>query len=408
MSPLVVPTSTDSNIDSLHQHIRMIAKELEEKTITLRRHLHKIPELGWEETKTLAFIKKEIQSVSEKSHFPIHIVEKKGGIWVDIDVDPSYDRILFRADIDALPITEETHLPFSSTHPGKMHACGHDCHAAMLLSAFHAIAFGMIRPKVNIRWVWQRAEEVTNTISGGKSLVQEGVCSNITKVFALHISSTTDAGVFYSRPNCFLGNSSSIYFTIDCLGGHVMHPNNGGNAIYIASEIHNALKGFEATVLGPNEPIAFVPCISQAGAVANIMPSKAHLCYAIRNFLTPELRDHFVSRIKGKILALVKSYFDANLSNWIFKTGFPVLHNDPILFEAVSHLLTEAGYSSRVSNLIFAGDDFVYYCEKIPGSYWTLGARQNEGWDHHTSKFNPSESVLWQGVAFWLELSQGI
>lgn len=398
--------SFSSPQDSIKGNTQDIAKYFESDVINYRHAFHAIPELGWEENKTLALLESILDGIIKKSVYNFEISRKEGGIWVDLTLDPFLPRVLFRSDIDGLPITEETNLSFSSKHKGLMHACGHDCHIAMLLGAFKAIAGGYIQPVTNIRFVWQRAEEFANQRSGGEKIVEEGVCDGITNVYGLHISSVADAGIFFSRPSIFLANSALIKFTIACSGGHVMRPNMGTSSIDVMVDILHSLRGFEKLMFEPHEHLVFVPSIANAGIATNIRPNHAKMCFAFRNFLKREEKHRFITAVKDKIELITRGYQTAYLSDFQYFEGYPVLQNDPENYQFVKNHLTQSGFKTAVSNLIFAGEDFSYYLQKVPGSFWTLGARQGLAWDHHTSKFDPDESYLWQGVAFWLYLSQ--
>ncbi|MBS0585857.1 MAG: amidohydrolase [Verrucomicrobia bacterium] len=400
-------------IDSLESPSReaifSFALAFEEYTIKTRRALHQIPELGWEEEKTLATILKEIQKAAKNSIYTINIVHKEGGIWVDLLVDPSLPHLLFRSDIDALPIEEETNLPFSSKHPGKMHACGHDCHAAILLTAFTILAKNLLAPRANIRFVWQRAEEYNLCRSGGEKLLEEGVVEGIDHAYGLHINPTTSIGTFFSKPGRMMANSSQINCTIECSGGHVMYPDRGSNAIYIMIDIQNSLRGLEGIYFKPTEPIVFVPSIAQAGVASNVRPNRAELTFALRNFLPEEERDHFVSIIKEKIHAITATYPTALVSRFSFIPGYPSLTTDPENFYFVQDLLLKNGLVASETPPLFCGEDFAYYLQKVPGSFWCFGTKQEgETYDLHTSKCNPNEKALKLGVFFWLLLSQNL
>ena len=160
---------------SAHQSVHSLAQEYSDYTIALRRHIHQYPELGWEEDKTISMLMNEIEQVKIESTLDFEVHHRLGGFFIDVNIDPSLPRILFRADLDALPIDEKTDLPFASKFPNRMHACGHDCHAAMLMGAFKALARGTLPLKSNLRLVFQRAEELGPTRSGGRTLGQEGV-----------------------------------------------------------------------------------------------------------------------------------------------------------------------------------------------------------------------------------------
>ncbi|MCB1067475.1 MAG: amidohydrolase [Simkania sp.] len=384
------------------ESILSLSLEHQSFTAEMRHKLHEIPELQWEEEKTLALISSEIEKIMTSSKVPIQLHQKEGGIYVDVDLDPHYQRLLFRADIDALPIEEQTGLSYSSIHPGIMHACGHDCHSAMLLGTLKALASGKVTPLHNLRLVWQRAEEIGVVQSGGARLVEEGILEGISYCYGLHISSTEDYGTFISRPGYFMCQAGQLQVEIECSGGHVMRPEFGSNGIDIMMDIHMSLRGFELRKLGPNEIISFVPSISKAGTACNIRPGHAEMWYAVRNFLSPERLEEFIAAIKYRIELIVKSYPKAHLATFIYYPGYPPLINDPENYTFIKSLIQDAGMNTSTVPFLFSGEDFSYYLENRVGSYWCLGARKGERTDHHTATFNPDESVLWQGVAFWL------
>ena len=382
--------------------ILSLSHDNQEFALEIRHRLHEIPELSWKEEKTLALIESEIQKILTISKIPMELHKKEGGIYVDVNLNPKTKRLLFRADIDALPIEEQTGLPFSSQHKGIMHACGHDCHGAMLLAALKVLAEGKVVPLYNLRLVWQRAEEIGTSPSGGSRLVDEGILDGISFCYGLHISSTENSGTFNSRPDYFMCQAGQLKIEIKCSGGHVMRPEFGSNGIDIMTDIHMSLRGFELRKLGPNEIISFVPSISKSGAMCNIRPGHAEMWYAIRHFLSEERLKDFISAIRQRVELIVKSYPKARLSTFNYDPGYPPLINDPENYALIKSCINDAGMKTNTPPFLFSGEDFSYYLEKRVGSYWCLGAKKGERTDHHTATFNPDESVLWQGVAFWL------
>jgi len=382
--------------------ILSLSRKNQEFTAEIRHRLHEIPELQWEEEKTLALIEEEIKKIQASCKVPMELHRKEGGIYVDVNLDPNYKRLLFRADIDGLPIEEQTGLPFSSKHEGMMHACGHDCHAAMLLGTLKILAENTVSPLHNLRLVWQRAEEIGPVQSGGYRLVEEKVLNGVSFCYGLHISSTEDHGTFISRPGYFMCQAGQLKIEIECSGGHVMRPEFGSNGIDIMTDIHMSLRGFELRKLGPNEIISFVPSISKAGTACNIRPGHAEMWYAVRNFLSEERLEEFIAAIRYRIELIVKSYPKARLATFTYYPGYPPLINDPENYAFIKSLVNDAGMKTDTVPFLFSGEDFSYYLEKCVGSYWCLGAKKGERTDHHSATFNPDESVLWQGIAFWL------
>lgn len=391
--------------ESLDQDLILLSQESQDYMVAIRRYLHMYPELSWGEANTIAFIKKEIQKLLLTHKGSYLLSEKEGGLVLDINVSSEFDRILFRADIDALPIQEETNLPFSSKIPNVMHACGHDFHVAMLLGALKTIITHPLEIKHNLRFIFQRAEESPMHGSGGESLVKDGILNHISKVYCLHITSRDKLGLFRSKPGVMLANCASVSFVIKSMGGHVMCPEKGSNAIDIITDIHNHLRGFALRCIGPKESICFIPTVSRAGNVCNIMPGYAHTTYAFRNYLKEKERNEFLTSLEKRIRAIVQTYPDSSLHSFEVSSGYPILENDPSSYVYVDKLLKKVCFETGYADQVFAGDDFTYYLQKAKGAYWTLGAGKENYYDHHTSLFNPDEEALSKGAAFWLLLA---
>jgi len=386
-----------------------LARQQQSLAIEWRRHLHQYPELRWQEDNSLQWILEQISSI--KSTFPWQQqAQFSGGLVVDMTVDPQLPWQLFRADIDALPITEETGLPFTSANLGIMHACGHDAHSAMLLAAYNAVQTGTFTPSHNIRWVWQRAEENPDTPpveeSGGARLVREGVCDNMQCVHGLHIWSTHPAGEFASRPGPMMANSGRIKINIKCSGGHAAVPNLGSNALRIAHQICDALEGFAALALSPLESTVLEPTILHAGTAPNVRPSEAELWFANRHFMNADEALDYQNKLEKRIRSVTDYFEDAAVTIRFIK-GHPVLRNTGEDVDRVKVLLEGAKQNATIKPPTFGGEDFAYYLQKTSGSFWYLGGHQEGTGGHHTPIFNPSEDVLWQGVLFWLLLAKG-
>ncbi len=383
--------------------LKSLAHTLEAEAIEIRRHLHMYPELSWKEDATLLYLKEKIEDLKKNALYLILVEEKKGGLIVDLEIDSSFKRLLFRADIDALPITEETNLPFSSQHSGVMHACGHDMHASMLYGALKACAHHKLPLKYNLRFVFQRAEEVE--LSGGKSLVEAGACEGVDKVFGLHISSTTKLGLLMSNPGQMLANPCNFSFTIKALGGHVSSPHEGSNAIDIATDIHLFLRNYIQNHVAMKERVCLVPSISQAGVACNVMPGHAFLCYSLRNFLQGSEKKELLNKIQQHLHSVAKLYEATKIENFVINDGFPILENNKKVFNESFNLLKSFGLQVGQIPSMFAGEDFAYFLAEKPGCFWMLGAKQGHGYSHHTSQFNPDEKAIAQGILFWLLLA---
>jgi amidohydrolase len=388
-------------------HTETLARAFELEVIEYRRYLHTHPYTRWQEDPSLNWILDQVKATVPAYPWTLR-EEFTGGLVIDMTVDPVLPWKLFRADIDALPINENTDLPFTSAYAGVMHACGHDAHSAILLGAYRAVQRGDFVPACNIRWVWQRAEENPATPpiaeSGGARLVREGVCANISFANALHIWSDFPSGLFQSGAGALMANSDRVKINVTCSGGHVANPHLGSNAARIAYNICSALEGFQSTVLDPLQTVVLEPTIIKSGVAGNVRPGEAELWFANRNFLTAEFHTPYKQRIEKRVRSVVEAYSDATC-DIEFISGHPVLINDTTDFHHVHGLLQEAGQDVAVMPPTFGGEDFAYYLAKVPGSMWFLGAHQEGTGSHHTPFFNPAEAVFWRGVQFWLLLA---
>ena len=374
--------------------------------INVRNHIHQNPELRWEEENTIAFILSKLKEIRIDPSLELKILPMDGGLVIDLLRTGSSheDRRLFRADLDALPIQEETGLPFASKTNGKMHACGHDVHPAMLLGALKLLAEGGIKPVHNIRFVFQQAEENPITLSGGATLVGSGVLENVSDVHMLHVWPDAMPGTFLSRPGAMLANSDRVKVSIQTTGGHVAYPNQGSSAADIATDILMAMRGFGERFFEPGEQYSFLPAIIQVGKASNVRPGEGELWFSARNFRFEDGRDNFAKAIKERIKAVVLGYPDA-VVDVEYVRGHPMLFNTEEDVSRVGELLRKFGMTVEEIRPSSGGEDFAHYLKQRTGSAWMIGVGQKGSGPIHSSTFNPDEKAFTNGVAFWLLLA---
>ncbi|MFA6445814.1 MAG: amidohydrolase, partial [Candidatus Paceibacterota bacterium] len=391
------------------------SNQLEALVVEWRRYLHMYPEIRWEENETLAYIRRQLElNLAAIEPSPFIFSEMTGGLVVDLIIPGKTEMVLFRADVDALAVSEQTGLPYTSKVPGKMHACGHDMHSAMLMGAIVGISRAMqvgYIPTHNIRFVFQRAEENPVTESGGASLVKGGVLEGVKEAYGLHVWATGEAGTFLSRSGVTLGNSDRMKIEIKTTGGHVAMANEGVNAIDVVSSILNGLSGFGGRFLGDTEPVSIHPTIVNSGTASNVRPANAEMWYSARNFLGPDKRKAFHEALKARVCAIARVYPDPNLKvNVTIINGHPTLQNTAPEYEKTKLMLDNAGFKTIGIEPQLGGEDFAWYLKLqggVPGVMWMIGANQEGCGGHHAPTFNPSESVLKDGVHFWLLLAYG-
>jgi len=365
----------------------------------------------------MAMVMAEIEELRKISGVFGDTVVGKGGIYVDINpvsTEPSSTptpntRILLRADCDGLPVPEATGLPFTSTN-GNSHACGHDMHMAMLLTAMRV--FCARSPTFPLRCVFQRAEENPITKSGGAVMCSEdNVLQNIMEVYGLHVWATLPANKFYSRPAEILANSDRLRVSISCCGGHASNPSTTTNPIQVSANIISRLDGFDERTLPPQTVSALVPTILHSGTASNVIPNTAELWFGVRNFLPPSARSSFHEQLCQEV-SNAASHFplaDLTVTPKIIP-GHPATINSPTCVASLAaNLRTHLapGDVSTTTPPILGGEDFSHYLQARPGAFFLLGAHTPTSGDHHSPAFNPDERVLWRGVLYWCAIAYG-
>lgn len=400
-----------------------LARSMQDYVVGIRRELHLHPELRWQEERTLARIRTEVAAnvvpASGINPNRLRLHEGEGGIWFDLDVNSSYDRLIFRADVDALPITEATGLPFSSDNPGVMHACGHDIHSAMLLGAMKAIISGDVTPTRNLRFVFQRAEENPGTDprpeSGGEVLVKhDGVLEGVSAAYGLHIWNNPEGewgtpGVFFSRPEGLLGNSGRIKLVLEGGGGHVAKPHTGLNMKWVTAAIEYFMNTFIARHIDPNHPTTLNVVVENAGTASNVLAKEATVWIAFRTMRPRAEHMALMDLIEEEIQKILPLFPRARIKEIEKIGGHPATINTPAEYARISDLLAMAGQKVKEHPAVLGGEDFAWYLEGtggVPGCFWFLGSfGPDSGNDHHWDNFSPDESVFWKGVLFWLLLA---
>lgn len=392
--------------------MKNIAQLTNDELIQLRRHFHKNPELPWQENNTINYIKKWISDQNLMNDLVIY--EGKGGIWFDFLIKPDEPFLIFRADIDALEIEEKNDVSYRSKVPGVMHACGHDCHTAMLLIAMREIIRNYHRNiNNNIRFVFQRAEESGSlaTNSGGRTMVMEDdVCRNAKAALAIHVYSSRSSGEFWSKKGSFFANTARAELKIQTKGGHAGWPNKAENALDIMDDLIPVIRQFPQRFQSTEQGMIIINhTIAHAGgepSSVNIVPTEASRCWSIRTE-----SDQQQNKIEKEMKDLFKRHLDGKVLNWEFKygRGNPAVINDINLLKKTSSLINEFAHTEHPT--IMAGEDFSFFCNKVPAVFWLLGTGGIAGKTdvpHHRPNFNVDESVLWKGVLFWILMALGL
>lgn len=369
--------------------------ELKDYVITLRRKLHQHPETAFKEYETAKTIEAELASFG----IPSYRVGETG-VAAILKGNGDGKVILLRADIDALPITEENDVPYRSLNNGCMHACGHDVHTAVLLAA--AKYLSTIRDEFSgeVRFVFQPAEEIGQ---GAKTFLGNDILKNVDRCFGLHTAPDLPAGSVGIRKG--MNNASVDHFTIKVEGkaAHVSEPQKGTDAAYIISQIVVALQPLVSRLSSPLEPLVVGVGRISAGTTYNIVADRAEAEGTVRA-LTHETRKITRNRITA-IAEETAHFYGGSATVELEDFASPLINNS----EVCDELIRTAEYIPDVKvvtdrPLSLTGDDMAEFLLEIPGAYMYLGTsnkdKKNTSNPYHTPLFDIDEDVMLTGIAF--------
>jgi hippurate hydrolase len=371
----------------------LVEPDLLEKMVAFRRDLHQHPELSGQETRTAA----KVRAALEQLGIPYRTIAGTTGVVADLPGPAGVPCVALRADMDALPIEEETGLEFASLHPGRMHACGHDGHTSMLLGAAALLARERELP-APVRLIFQPAEELG---SGAQALVAAGVLDNVGLIFGGHLDRHYPTGSVVVSDGTVNASTDTFRITITGQGGHAARPHEGIDAVVVGSLMVMALQTIVSREVNPAFPSVVTVGRFEAGTVANVIAGQACLEGTIRA-QHPEVRAHLKASLR-RIVQAVGQLHGAGVSVE-FLDGTPPLINDPAAAVLAREAAGKTGASvleMKTANM--GGEDFSYYMEKVPGCYVRFGAQVlgRENYPAHSSKFDFDEAALAVGAAYY-------
>ncbi len=394
-------TSTEQVTDQVTQTIKNLGAEYEAYVIRQRRHFHKHPEPSLAEVRTTSDIANQLDAMNIPYERPLKtgLVATLRGTAPDAyreDGTPRR-RILLRSDIDALPVTEQTGEEYASVNEGFMHACGHDCHIAMMLGALQILRHMTDQIHGEVRVVFQPSEE---NGQGAKLMIGQGVLEGVDGAFAMHIWSEVDAGTVSCEPGDRMANTD--WFRVDVRGTscHGAMPQRGHDAIMVAAEIVNALQTIVARQISPYEPAVLTVGELHGGTARNVIAGSAYLTGTVRTYSDSAHRavPDYIRRIVEHTAAGLGA--EAELSEYIVAN--PKVENEPIAAArcraAVVKLLGEEGVGSYRGTL--SGEDFSEYLNRVPGMLAFLGCRNPQigaTYAQHSCYYKVDETVLIKG-----------
>lgn len=370
-------------------NIQNLVEKYKSEIINWRRNIHQNPELGFEEVETIKFI---VKVLSENGINFIKVANDKGLI---ASIGKGKPVIGIRADMDALPIQEETGLPFASKNPGKMHACGHDAHVAMVLGAACILADLPEKPPGEIRFIFQPSEERgdENWLSGARHIISAGQINDLDALIGLHVFPNIPAGKLGVLSGPTLASGDYFEATIKGKGGHDSQVHETIDPIFITCQVVNAIYGIRSRRLNPLRNATISINTIHAGTSGNIVPQEVKISGTIRCF-DEETRQKVKNDLE-KMLT-ISHQFDGDFELQI-GTGVPVLQNDNhvagIIRDSIISLYGE-GALEEVEKLLGV-DDFAWYSQIVPSAMFFLGVKPDgDNYSIHHPKFTINESAL--------------
>jgi len=367
------------------------AKSLSPRLVAIRRDLHRHPELSMEEVWTTAQLRRWLTEAG----LTILPLDLPTGLVAEVRGAKPGPTIALRSDIDALPIQEETGLPYASEFPGKMHACGHDFHMSVILGA--ALLLQEMREQLTgtVRFLFQPAEENTR---GARLMIAAGAMEGVQAVFGLHNKPDVPAGHVGIKAGPLMAAADLISIHVTGKGGHAAIPEATVDPVVAGSAIVMALQTAVSRSVSPLESAVVTVASFQAGAAHNVIPPEATLLGTVRTF-TPELRQR-MRDLLGRIVADVAAGYGARASiSWI--EGPPAVTNDPAMADLMRAAAAAAGMPVVEAIPTMGGEDFAEYQRLAPGCFVWLGTGTPENWHH--PKFTVDESVIHLGASLFAQ-----
>ncbi|MFF5448019.1 M20 family metallopeptidase [Streptomyces sp. NPDC012888] len=377
----------------------------------LRRTIHRTPELGTDLPRTQRTV------LDALAGLPLRVVTGEGLSSVTATLDGARPgrTVLLRADMDALPLTEETGLDFASQVPGAMHACGHDTHTAMLVGAARLLHARRERLAGRVVFMFQPAEEAGG---GAHRMIEEGVLrqpdgADVDAAFALHVTTRHESGTLHLRPGPLFAGSDRIRITVRGRGGHASAPHLALDPVPVACEIVQALQTMVTRTVSVFDPAVITVTSLTAGTATNVIPGSATLAGTCRT-LSPAARQAARDGIERVARGVAAAH--GATAETEFAEGYPPVVNDPDVTDLVTatagRLLGPDGVH-RLPDPVMGAEDFSYVLQRVPGAMAFLGARPpgtpaGEAPDIHSGRVVFHEEAMAAGAALHAAMAEAL
>lgn len=366
----------------------------------IRQHLHANPELSYEEAETARFVAEKLEG------WGYEVTRNVGGhgVVARLTVGAGKKSIAIRADMDALPIAEQTGRPYASKAPGKMHACGHDGHTTMLLGAAEYLARTR-RFNGTVNLIFQPAEE-GGAPSGAQAMINDGLFERFPfdVIFGLHNHPGAAEGTWLMRSGPLMAAADTAEITIIGKGGHASRPHLTVDPIVVACNLVMSLQTIVSRSIDPTQTAVVTVGSIHAGEASNVIPESAKMLLSIRSF-DPTIRGLLETRIRTLVQSVTEGYGASAEIDYI--RGYPVVVNSEAETAFARTVAEELVGADKVTtcNLIPGSEDFSYFLEHKPGSFLRLGNGVNSP-ILHSAKYDFADESLTVGAAMWARLTE--
>lgn len=365
----------------------------EDDLITIRRHLHQIPEVALEEVETHAFLMQVIGMMDQKFLKILEPKELPTAILVRVQGSDPSRTIGYRTDIDGLPVDEKTGLPYASQHPGKMHACGHDMHMTVALGVLDY--FASHQPKDNLVFFFQPAEE---SEAGGKRAYELGLFEGEWRpdeFYGLHVNPKMQTGVIGCRMGTLFAGTTEVNIDVIGKGGHAAFPQDAKDAVVAASALVMQVQTIISRSINPIESGVITLGKFEAGTIKNVIADHARLEGTIRG-LTQVMIEKIKERVQ-EICEGIERSFEVEVRLGLNQGGYFPVENDPVLTKRFIRFMQEnpdVVYEEVPPAM--TGEDFGYLLHQFPGTMFWLGV--DGGAQLHESSMSPKEGAIQKGI----------
>ncbi|UKK97187.1 M20 family metallopeptidase [Brevibacillus brevis] len=379
-------------------------EEIMDQVIAWRRYLHENPELSFHEEKTAQFVYETLLSFG---NLEVSRPTKNSVMARLIGSQPG-KVLAMRADMDALPITEENTFEFVSKNPGVMHACGHDGHTSMLLGTAKLLSGMKDQIKGEVRFFFQHAEEVYP--GGAEEMVQAGVMDGVDMVIGTHLWSTMEFGTVGICPGPMMAAPDTFWITVLGKGGHAALPHETIDSIAIAAQVVTNLQHIVSRNADPLDNLVLSVTQFVGGTTHNVIPGAVEICGTVRSF-DKNLRES----VPGLMERVIKGITEAHGAGYKFKYEFgyrPVI-NDAEVTKLMEEVVEESLGAEWVEHMrpTMGGEDFSAFQQKAPGCFFYVAAGNKEKgitYPHHHPRFTIDEDALEVGVKMFVNAARKI